>query len=71
MIGLPCELRAAPRMKSTCPPMPADAGAPRMDQFLFGFRIVSGMLLVALTVLLGWLAKRLAAPQIIAEFRGS
>lgn len=51
------------------PTVPPDAGAPPMEEFLLGFRIVSGVMILALTVLLAWLAKRLMAPQIVAEFR--
>ena len=49
--------------------MVAGSGDATVDALLRTTRIMMGGLLVVLSVLLGWLAKRLMAPEIVAEFR--
>jgi len=44
-------------------------GDAMVDQMLRTTRIMMGLLTVVLSVLLAWLAKRLMAPAIVAEFR--
>lgn len=56
-------------LMSAMPAVPQDAGAPPIEDFLGVFRIVSGTMVIALTVLLGWLAKRLMSRGIVAEFK--
>lgn len=51
------------------PVVPAEAGAPAVEDFIRVIRIVSGVMTLVLSVLLGWLAKKLMAPAIVAEFR--
>lgn len=44
-------------------------GNAMVDEFVRTTRILTGVLMVVLSVLLGWLAKQLMAPAIVAEFR--
>ena len=57
------------QMIAMMPTVPAEAGAPPVDAFIRVIRIVSGVMTVVLSVLLGWLAKKLMAPAIVAEFQ--
>jgi len=43
-------------------------GGPNMDVFMFAMAAVAVLFAVALSVLLGWIAKRLLSPEIAAEF---
>ena len=67
---LECFAREArPRDEEVVRALVAVGGDAAIDGLLRTTRILTGMLTVVLSVLLAWLAKKLMAPEILAEFR--